>query len=367
MPKRVQCPHCHEWFYPGECRIVAKLPYKTKYVDINPGDVMKRPSPLAMFHSEPLTGPLYTRTQAVRQCPHCDHDLPRNIDIAKSYTIAIVGDGTSGKSHYIASCINQLQQAPALQVIGCGQIIGQGDTDDRYINEYYAPIYGNKIKVEASQQRHIEPPLVYELIFPDKSVNLMFYDSSGEDMVDQTRLVQYSNYILNASAIIFLADPLSMPKIRNVVPTHLLPPGQRALNPATVLNRITETFRYNNSVSNAKKLRIPVAITISKSDLLEFAVTNASSLLYLKENVLPNRFDSGHFDAISKQVQDVLYRLGDQVLLKSSQSFENMSFFAVSATGWTPDKDGKFPAIEPKRCLDPLLWSLWKLGIIYDG
>jgi hypothetical protein len=48
----------------------------------------------------------------------------------------------------------------------------------------------------------------------------------------------------------------------------------------------------------------------------------------------------------------------------STQLFQNTSFFAVSATGWPVDSQAKYPAIEPVRVLDPLLWVLAKIGVI---
>lgn len=368
MAKRVQCPHCHEEFFPGECNIIAKVPYKTKQLDINPGDVLKRPSSLAWIHAEPLTGSLYTLTRAVRQCPNCDKDWPPNIDTVKSYTIAIVGDSFSGKTHYIASCIRQLLKAPALQVIGCSAIIGQGQTDTIYNNDYYAPVYIAKKKVGNTIAGRITEPLIYELVFPGKSVNLLFYDASGEDMMNPDQMVLYSNYILNASAIIFLADPMAMDSILQSIPDHIKAQQPlRTISPAQALNRIITTFKQKNRIGPKNKVRTPIAITISKSDLLDFTEKTTNLPLYLRDNVLANRLDTNMFDVISGQVQNMLMRHGDSVLLRTSQMFENVSFFAVSATGWAADDQEEFRVIEPRRCLDPLLWALWRLGIIYDG
>ncbi len=356
------CPYCNEDYYPGNCAIVANLPYG----NVSPGDILQkaRPGFLPRIFVTSLTGKKYVRTRAERKCPRCDRALPSNDDRAESYTIAIVGDGSSGKSHYIASCINQLRQFQALQVIGCNQIIGQGTTDNRYYNNYYVPIYMNKQKVPLSDRNVLAEPLIYELVFPGKSINLQFYDSSGEDMADPNTMVQFSHFILNASAIIFLADPMTMPGIVNSLPSHLQKQAPRTLSSSQVLNRVIYTFRQHQGGNLNKNLKIPIAIALSKSDLLQFADRGPFPPLYLSDNVLPNQLDIPKFEVISNEIQTLIRRLGDQNLLKSSESFDDVSFFAVSATGWPEDTNGQFPAIEPIRCLDPLLWVLWRLGII---
>lgn len=361
------CPSCGEEFYPGNSAIIDRS-----------GNVLQeeRPGFLARTLITTLEGTKYTRAYAMRQCPNCKGKLPRNIESVQSYTIAIVGDSVSGKSHYIASCIHQLKQDYALQVIGCNSIIGQGDTDENYYNNYYAPIYINRQKILGTARGLRYDPLIYELVFPErsalqptKSINLLFYDSSGEDIVEQAAMVEYSYYILNASAIIFLADPIQMPGIVKILPRHLKPtPDQlRRISTAEVLNRVLGTFRQHSGLRSGQKLKTPVAITVSKSDLLKFAAKGRQSPLFLNDNYYTNRLDVSKFDYISNEVQGLLHDLGDRVLLRSSELFENTSFFAVSATGWPPDDQGNFPPLEPLRCLDPLLWTLWKLGIINVG
>jgi len=364
------CPRCFEEFYIGDCEIVAGLPFS----EISEGTVLKAAPKglerqIARLNPAPLTGPNYVRARAYRKCPNCEYQLPHNSGSATDVRIAVIGDVFSGKSHYLAALMNQLRQASALQVIGCNQIFGQSNTDERYFNEYYRPLFVNRQSLPATNiatGNQLEEPLIYELVFPKKSVNLLFYDISGQDIVGFERLVNYGRNILNASAIIFLADPMSMPEIVQVIPNHLKKLEFRHLRSDLVLNRVIQTFRQNLGISLSKPLKIPIAITVSKSDLLRFAVTDPYPPLYLKHNGLSNRLDIPQFDFISNEVQSLLQRMGEQLLLKSSASFENVSFFAVSATGWPTDQNGTYPTIEPMRILDPLLWTLWKLGIIRD-
>jgi hypothetical protein len=357
------CPMCGEAFYPGDCAIVAAN-----------GDILK-PQTANIFSRmrvTPIQGRSFVRLQATRRCPHCDSSLPDNIESARSYTIAIVGDITSGKSLYIASCIYQLLQDHALQMIGCTSVTGQADTDERFYDEYYKPMYLDRQKLAATQPIGLSgkpyQPLIYELGFPGRPpVNLLFYDASGEDISVTPNMEQYSHFIFNAGAIIFLADPMQMPGIVDTLPNNLKPGPdlQRKLTSAQVLERVIRSFKKSGEIGQDAMVKTPIAITVSKSDLLKYAAARGNkAAVYLYDNTYSNRLNIPNFRIISDQVVDLLNDFGDSRLLRSSRRFENACFFAVSATGWSPDADGNFPPLEPKRCLDPLLWALWKLNVI---
>ena len=356
------CYICGESYHPGNCAIVSQVS----------GQELRAAHPgfFARFWVVEMKGRLVVREQAVRHCPHCNNEL---VDDADSYTIAIVGDSSSGKTHYIASCIHQLLQGHAAQMIGFTSLTPLGDTHQRYYDEYYQPIYLDRRKVPLSQRAGTGTPyrpLIYKMKFPSKpSINLLFYDASGEDIADPMSFAQYSHFVLDAAAIIFLADPMQMPKIVAKLPHHLSPQqtGQpiRPMTSGMVLNYVMKSFRDANLIDEGKKVKTPIAITLSKSDLLTFTASlDASSALYLYDNSYTNQLDIYQFKNISRQVEELISRFGDSQLILLSKEFEKVCFFAVTATGWTPDSNGEFPPLEPKRCLDPLLWALWQLGMI---
>ncbi len=212
--KRI-CPACGQEYYPGNCAIVSDA-LSSKGTVLRPAT----PGFISRVLAPPLTGREYTKKMARLQCPNpgCGMLLPRS----DTFTIAIVGDVNSGKSHFIASCINQLKRQETWQVIGCSRIVGQDDTDRRYYAKYYEPVYVHFEQIEPTQAGRTEilEPLVYEIVFREKSgfnlpqtITLLFYDSSGEDIKRLDRLTTYGHYVLDAAAVIFLADPLLMPGI----------------------------------------------------------------------------------------------------------------------------------------------------------
>src|SRR5258708_8571903 len=152
------CPSCGQEYYPGNCAIVSDAPSSK-------GTVLRPAIPgfLSRVFVTPLTGRNYTKKMARLQCPNCKNVLPRS----DTFTIAIIGDTQSGKSHYIASCINQLKRQETWQVIGCSRIVGQDDTDRRYYNDYYEPVYVRHEQIEPTQPGRTEilQPLVYEIVF----------------------------------------------------------------------------------------------------------------------------------------------------------------------------------------------------------
>lgn len=357
------CPACGKDYFPGNCAIVSDAP-SSKGVILKPAttDLISR----AFIPG--LTGREYAKQRARLQCPHCKNVLPRS----DTFTVAIVGDIQSGKSHFIASCIKQLKQHEAWQVIGCSKIVGQDDTDQRYYTEYYEPVYQRLEQIEPTQAARnvILQPLVYEIVFKKKSrfsqsktITLLFYDSSGEDVTRPDRIVSYGHYVLDAAAVIFLADPLLMPGIVRQLPSSQQPSPSGIIQMRTydVLNRVIQTLEQSQGLNPGEQLKTPIAITISKSDLLRYVVNDA---LFLKPSVLGKNLDRHEFELIDREVRALIQEYGDIELITSSETFENKIFLAVSPTGWPADKSNMFPKIEPLRCFDPMLWALWKLGII---
>nr|BBH86985.1 hypothetical protein KTC_17360 [Thermosporothrix sp. COM3] len=364
--RKYTCPACGTEFYPGTCQIDATV--------TTGGDPLreKKNSFWARLYVPPLVGSKYALKQARRRCPDCGHYFPYNFERTRNYTIAIVGDVSAGKSHYIAACIDQLKKY-GLQVTGCSQIIGLDSADDDFNSRFYRPVFVNRQQIPPTQPAtKANTPLVYELVyrqsstlFPPKSVNLLFYDSSGEDIVQQDRMVQYSSYIAFASAIIFLADPLTMPNIVKELPKSMQPRILRERSSTEVLNRVIHTFRIAHAINPQRKIKTPIAITVSKSDLLKYVMKKErQEPFFLQDSVYTNAINSNDFEKINGEVRYMLQKYGDYTLVETSEAFKNVSYFAVSATGFPPDATGRFPVIEPKRCLDPLLWCMWKLGII---
>jgi hypothetical protein len=365
------CPRCNKEFHISDCDIVSE----------RTGDVMKKaPEGRAakilarMMTPDVLIGPKYTDMLATRVCPNCQYHLPYNIDHVESRSLAIVGDIGSGKSHYIAALIRQLQDGEIGNPNQYSHFVCQTNEAKRKYDELLNTLFNDKQSLQPTQPfRDIGDvePLIYELGIqktarhPTRKFNIIFYDASGEDYSDQLRIVQFSRYVLRASAIIFLSDPFSMPMIKSRLPEHTHPAFEPTSSLAT-FNIIMQLFARNKGLSaGSRLLSVPIAITLSKADLLNY-LRPADNPYYFSSN--PRDGYAGllnlkDLEMIDKEVRQIIYEYGDRGLLSATKNM-NVQFFATSATGNAPQVDGKYAAIEPQRCLDPVMWALHKLGII---
>ena len=150
-----------------------------------------------------------------RICPHCRSKLPTQTDHVDSKILAVIGGTSSGKSHYIATMVQQLQSVlgPNMKI----KVMGVGDTTrTNYRDYYYERVYRDKLVLDQTQSAQNNPvvrdPLIYRLEFPRqrlriRAINLVLFDAAGEDIQDENTLGLYNKYILHAAGIIFLINP----------------------------------------------------------------------------------------------------------------------------------------------------------------
>ncbi|HYU76711.1 MAG TPA: hypothetical protein VEL31_28920, partial [Ktedonobacteraceae bacterium] len=275
------CPNCNKKIYPGECDIVSPTIIDTttgkhEVIKLAPSRGLRKQ--YALINPEPITGELVLKL-AHRECPHCYYLLPTNIEQVENINIAIVGDTFSGKSHYIAALIHQIQQGELQRADRYARFdCMTQDIENDYIREIIKPLFVDKQELIATPQAIDvnRPPLIYELIlspspeYPARRINLVLYDASGEDLAIKERMVQFSRYVFSANAIIFLADPTSMPEIYNLLPAFLQKKAATGRTSSSVLNSIIRLIEdYRGYESGARLSSTPVAITVTKSDLLK--------------------------------------------------------------------------------------------------
>jgi hypothetical protein len=335
---------------------------------------------LSRFWLPPLTGPRYVELQAQRECPRCHELLPDNIERADSRIIGLVGGSSSGKSHYIAALIDELLHGKAIygENIGCARVEALNqEIERRYMKDFYRPVFELRTRLVATaafvETTDVNMPLIYTMTFPsqsrwrpDRVVNLMFYDAAGEQLGDRRALETFHRYVLNASALIFLVDPLTLPGFKQRLPFHLRSEEHGSTPPADLLNVIvTSAQKYRSRLR--RTLSMPIAMTLAKSDLVRFTLEGlGQNTLFLRDTDYPDGFVAEEFNIISREVQSVMLRFGAHHFIEASRaSFSRLTFCAVSATGESYDVDREnFRRIRPRRCLDPLLWNLTQLGVI---
>jgi hypothetical protein len=220
-------------------------------------------------------------------------------------------------------------------------------------------------------------PLIYELVVypspnhPTTVANLMIYDASGEDFEREGRLV-FARFTFNASAFIFVADPVTMVPIFKQLPPPLQAELQSAFNfadaelrrAADMLSSIISIYeRYHGYPEGSPLSDTPIAVMISKADLLKY-LNPPNNYHFMTNPQYGGGVDLGNIDIVDQEVKNLLrtYKQGD--LLAATNRFKRVKFFATSATGEPPDATGHFTKVKPCRCLDPVLWILHQFGII---
>lgn len=367
--QKCRCPSCSAEFYLNECAIISA----------NSGNVLEPPLQgnarrIGRFWLKSLDGPEYVEKLASRQCLYCQKALPYNVELVDNITIAVVGDTFSGKSNYITAAIHQMKSGYMQQADGYSRFIRlTPDVEERYIQNFFNPLFNQKQVLPGNQSATtpINEPLIYEFVFQKSSsgqvkrVNLLIYDVSGEDIANQTKMVQVAKYILYANAIIFLADPMTMPGIVDQLPFHLRSTVGSTRRASDVLNWTIQTFERAKRLSPGARLPIPVSVTLSKSDLLRYIRwPSGSQPRFLYQPTYNGTIDQEDLRIVDDEVRSLIQGIGDPTIIQAVSRFNNVSFSATSATGWPPDAQGTYPQITPIRCLDPILWILWRLRII---
>jgi hypothetical protein len=285
--------------------------------------------------------------------------------------LVVVGDLFSGKSHYIAALIHQIQTEWMSKAVGFARFRCQTpDIEEYYTQEYFKPLFADKRTLAPTQQATsaYARPLIYELTVgallnhPTTVVNLMIYDASGEDFMSQNRLVDYARFALNTSAFIFVADPFTMEPFFS----GLSPVMKTALQSRRAANRLNDIIslyeRFRRAPTGGSLPSTPIAVMLSKSDMFKYP--GRPTYHFMTNPDYSGGVDMDDLRFVDQQVQELLktYNQGD--LITATSRFRQKMFFATSSTGEPPDSNGNFQNVQPCRCLDPVLWILHQLGII---
>ena len=161
--------------------------------------------------------------------------------------------------------------------------------------------------------------------------------------------MQFGEHVLRADGIIYLADPLAMANIRQYMPSHIQSSGITVRTAEDVLSTVIFRLQQYNRVRPGAAIDIPTAIAVSKADLLQHVVPPKERpnfwLMYK-----PSYDGKAHQDDIwhvDQEVRSILHRYGEYPLLQISKLFDQVNFFAISATGNAPDGNGKYARISP--------------------
>ena len=313
-----------------------------------------------------------------RLCPHCHNELPHVLGEMSNHIIAVIGAKEVGKSYYIGQLIRAIRSIVG-QRFSFALIPVNDATINRFRTGFDNPLSQGR-KIDAS--RVTDPqPLIYRLeIRPQgnlandlmaqalgkNALSLVFFDTAGENFDSMDSLTTRTRYLLNASGIILLLDPLQIGKVRDELEGKGCPLPYEHTEPAEILSRVVNAFEQYGNVKVGRKIKVPVAVAFTKSDaLLEYGLLDPSGAVY---GLPPHEgaFDAYYGGRIHEEAHGALLSWDSTVENLLSAKFENYSYHCVSALGAV--QSGGTGAVtanpQPHRVEDPFLWLLSRLGFV---
>jgi hypothetical protein len=302
-------------------------------------------------------------------CPLCHSRLPQLFASAMSRSMALIGTKASGKSHFVAVVLHELDHRVGPQLNGSLMLLDDY-TRDRVTNELLPRLYRNKIVLEATQSAATEvstsSPLAARLTIgalkDASNCNLIFFDSAGEDLQSLSVLEREARYVTQSDGLILLIDPLQIPAIRDQLDGDIeLPPI--STDPKTMLDRVAALIRETRSIPADKAIDMPIALAVSKLDALRGLLPETHPALRARPTgPVFDRVDARNVSDTMRS--DLVGWLGEGFDRFVHQNFSNLAFFGLSALGEPPVNGKLAHGVSPHRVEDPVLWLLDRWGAL---
>ena len=313
----------------------------------------------------------------VRVCPTCHNMIPPGAEEEGNKIFVILGPKGVGKSHYIAVLINQLKNVISTEFHGVLNAANDSTTI-KYRDVYYHRLFEEKRKLQPTLSFGSSPDAHEPLIFFLRILNgdkpqvftFAFFDTAGEDLVSTNRMMQVNlnAFISLASGIVYLVDPMQVKYINQRI--HVDNKPNVGPNATDILNNICQIIRNNKKLKGKDKIDIPIAVSLTKSDVLMKIPENEeeSKVLFGLGSALHipreyGKYDAENFAQIDAELAEYIRRTVGPEFLQLVRSFKDYSFFAVSALGCNPTGSTLPRGVSPQRVEDPFLWLLSREGL----
>jgi hypothetical protein len=309
-----------------------------------------------------------------RLCPHCHADLPHTTGSYKNVIFAIIGAKEAGKSHYLATLIDQLRvNGGALNLLLEAM---NDETIARYRQDFYDPVYREHRPISATASaladRRVQRPLVYSLTRVGTglggrsvirgAVVLVFFDTAGEDLDSEDTLSAVNKYIYRSDGLVLLVDPLQLPSVRDQLGSGAGLPNMNT-ETSDIVTRVTRLVQKGRGLGETDRIPIPLAVAFSKFDAVKPLVDAQFQLHNVARH--DGGFDRHDFEAINSEMMALLDEWGGQDLVHQVKiRYAKHGFFGVSALGCNPHTTGRISHVVPQRVEDPFLWLLAENGLL---
>jgi GTPase SAR1 family protein len=306
----------------------------------------------------------------VRMCPECHSILPRSFDTG-SPMFGLVGVRNSGKTVLLSVLHKELVRKVAKRFNSSIDTPGgsTGLARDLALFEETMSRQGGTLPPQtAATGAAKKTPAVYEWKYRTKNTTastiFSFYDSAGEDISRQDQAMM-QQYLGQSSGVILLLDPFAFPE--NVARAEERGAGTAGADtPESALDGITYVLQTTHNVKRNKKIKVPLAVVISKIDAFFDQVPPNHPLRQAADT--DGVYDLTESQTIHDHVAAMITQWGgDGLLRKLENEYSNYRLFGVSALGAEPEyRSGEVNTrgLLPHRVADPLLWLMADRGFI---
>jgi hypothetical protein len=309
--------------------------------------------------------PLPRQDLPARACTRCGNPLPDDIAERPVRKIGIVGTTGAGKSLFLRAILTEAGDQQKLAPWGVRDFEVDEEAAARLRDQYQSVHDVEPTNPADAPEANFRPFVARATLGTDK-VLLFFYDIDGETLLNRKLRARYAPFLYRPFGLIFLIDPMMIGPIRKLLPAN--PDYQRLVRQSTLVSACVSDLEE-------RAVTTPIAITLSKSDLVEEAQVEGYRFLFRQrpgdDDPLEHR--AAEMAEINKEVRGILNSVDMHDLTAIADRLGRkapVTYHAVAAVGFTPQIiDGAPDLRDAKslRCLEPLIailspWVREKIG-----
>ncbi len=316
------------------------------------------------------------RIATTRRCPKCGHAVQHDSIVTPNLPFSIVGVSNSGKTNYITVMLHELGRAAKLRLALSAQ---DGETRNHQ-SQNKKLIYDLHTRPENTAAGESLPQIWrIKNVAKQRGNNVPTYtftifDGAGEDHENLDPNSVVCRYIASSKAIILTVDPLILESVRtgnivdpNVRTNSLAGSDGSESSAEVVVNNVAQYLKVATGTKTNKKLKIPVAVVLTKFDTVINHPAFSDSALIKQEGIslITGKVDEGEFRQIDSEIRSWLEEIDETPFFNALDSnFQEFQFFGVSSFGEPPKDADTLNPIHPHRVLDPILWLFHKNGFV---
>jgi hypothetical protein len=294
-------------------------------------------------------------------CPN-GHRLPPDYLERPTVVVGLVGLTGASKSTYLTVLLDALF-AGALAPLDISVEMDE-ESAERFEINYRQPLMVDhrQLPLTPLLLEEGQSPEPLTMVFrrssrgmPERSINVVFFDASGEQLYRKEDLGRFGKFLYVASGIIVVLSPGIFPGLISSAD-----PGESSIGlarPTQMLVNLADLLRSARGLhKDAYLADVSVSVILSKADKLCSRPDFPAGTLRdpaVPPAALPRLFEEVRVN--SARLVDFLELNGGSNLLTTLLGrLPDPTVHAVSATGAEP-VDGRYPSITPRGVLDPLL------------